>query len=417
MKIKATLGLHNEFRVERRKAIFREDGTWEPGELVQEAMAYNLILNAGLNACAAAVNMLFTGTNSSFYPRYRFMRSGEETGTGETQRFGSRIFVGSGTGTLLPNRTALFTPLASYLTNFHEREIGSDWASYTQVYTVQPSELVGSNITEVGLGANASNLRTHAMLEDSEGNPISITNKTDTEVVIIYAKVFINLTGFSNDVDVFNGFYNAFLVRVYNNTYATEVDFDLGRSGNPTNPDVNFADRVASLSRITEFTPTITYPSTGVTKYAVRIATAEANEKIKEIGISQFYSSNRGEFPLDISSVGGSPGYFRALLADISQWTGHTITDELIGTGDDSETIFTADWNEWNTDAVTVKVNGATVTTGFTIDRTAGTVTFDSPVATGETVKVTYGVDYIPKDSNHVLDITWEFHFTDANAV
>ena len=49
----------------------------------------------------------------------------------------------------------------------------------------------GSTLTEVGVayGASSSNLATHAMLKDMNGNPISIP-KTDTDIINVYATVY-----------------------------------------------------------------------------------------------------------------------------------------------------------------------------------------------------------------------------------
>ena len=55
-----------------------------------------------------------------------------------------------------------------------------------------PEEYVGETITEVGISYYSSSnyLHTHALIKDSEGNPLSI-NKTELDVVVIYATVFI----------------------------------------------------------------------------------------------------------------------------------------------------------------------------------------------------------------------------------
>lgn len=64
-----------------------------------------------------------------------------------------------------------------------------------------PTTAVGSTITEVGIGfdAGVSSLCTHAMLQDMNGNPISIT-KTDTDIINIYATIYLhwNPDGYDN---------------------------------------------------------------------------------------------------------------------------------------------------------------------------------------------------------------------------
>lgn len=56
---------------------------------------------------------------------------------------------------------------------------------------IAPETAVGVTITEVGIAhsSTASSLCTHAMLEDMNGNPVSIV-KTDTDLINIYATVY-----------------------------------------------------------------------------------------------------------------------------------------------------------------------------------------------------------------------------------
>lgn len=49
---------------------------------------------------------------------------------------------------------------------------------------------MGATITEVGISDTTNAINTHALITDAEGNPLSIT-KTDIDVVVIYATVFI----------------------------------------------------------------------------------------------------------------------------------------------------------------------------------------------------------------------------------
>ena len=64
-------------------------------------------------------------------------------------------------------------------------------ASLQAVATLNAADYVGQTITEVGIGYTDTNLATHALLQDMNGNPISIT-KTDTDVIKIYATVFLH---------------------------------------------------------------------------------------------------------------------------------------------------------------------------------------------------------------------------------
>ena len=63
----------------------------------------------------------------------------------------------------------------------------------TRKIVLSETEAVGVTITEVGLGSTATykRLYTHAMLQDMNGNPISIT-KTSTDILTIYATVYVH---------------------------------------------------------------------------------------------------------------------------------------------------------------------------------------------------------------------------------
>ena len=56
---------------------------------------------------------------------------------------------------------------------------------------------MGKTIKEVGIayGSTASSLLTHAPIQDSEGNPIQLGPKLDTEIYTIYADIFVSLWG------------------------------------------------------------------------------------------------------------------------------------------------------------------------------------------------------------------------------
>ena len=106
----------------------------------------------------------------------------------------SNISFGKGTGTPTPNRTSLFNHLGTKSAETEEIIKAFPVSSWKRKIVLNPEEFVGSTISEVGIayGSSATTLVTHAMLRDSEGNPISIT-KTSTDVVTIYATVFITL--------------------------------------------------------------------------------------------------------------------------------------------------------------------------------------------------------------------------------
>lgn len=66
-----------------------------------------------------------------------------------------------------------------------------------------------------------------------------------------------------------------------------------------------------------------------------------------------------------------------------------TTTDEVLEPTDAS--TYRAQNQFWDDTDVTIQVDGATVTTGFTLDRTEGTVTFDDNQASSAVVTASYG--------------------------
>ena len=115
------------------------------------------------------------------------------------------IHFGTGAGTPVANRTSLFAHLGTKTAVAEELIKAFPVSTWKQKITLVPSEYVGSNISEVGIAfdSTASNLVTHAMIKDSEGNPISIA-KTATDTVIIYATVFITFTNNYEDFILLN---------------------------------------------------------------------------------------------------------------------------------------------------------------------------------------------------------------------
>ena len=154
MNIEQKVNLHNRFDIEVINSI--------TGEVKQKAEAYNIVLDQMYTRLCGG---------SSYFVNIHF---------------------GTGTGTLSPSRTSLFTHLGTKAAANEELIKAIPVSSWKRKIVLNPEEFVGSTITEVGIafGATNTNLVTHAMLKDAEGNPISIT-KTDTDVINIYATVFV----------------------------------------------------------------------------------------------------------------------------------------------------------------------------------------------------------------------------------
>lgn len=152
--------IHNRFDIEVRDA--------ETGELKQQAKAENIILDS-----------LWTRIQSSFQSAWF-----------------NRIHYGSGQATPSVSDKSLTQFIASL--NPGEEDYG--WNAETGVYhwqrkvSIAAADSVGKQISEVGIayGDSASNLVTKALLQDMNGNPVSIL-KTSTDIINIYATVFVHV--------------------------------------------------------------------------------------------------------------------------------------------------------------------------------------------------------------------------------
>ena len=153
----ASFGIHNRFDIEVIDA--------ETGDIKQEAKAYNVI-------CNALWTRLFDKTAYFQYIHY-----------------------GSGTGTPSATDTSLFTYVGGQQATDATASIdyASGVCSLRKQIQLAAGTAVGVTITEVGIasGSNTTALCTHAMLQDMNGNRVSIT-KTATDVINIYATVYVH---------------------------------------------------------------------------------------------------------------------------------------------------------------------------------------------------------------------------------
>lgn len=111
-------------------------------------------------------------------------------------KWGGYIHYGTGSGTPSPSDTSLFNYYGYKITETYatNSDIDSNVYSATVKAQISESEAVGETITELGIAYDnlANHLMTHAMLKDMNGNPVSL-QKSDTDVVNIYATVFVHL--------------------------------------------------------------------------------------------------------------------------------------------------------------------------------------------------------------------------------
>ncbi len=154
------------------------------GKEKQKAVAYNTILDQWFNA--RVVNA---------YPSYN-------NGASRTYDVLQYITFGTGTGTISPTRTSLFTYLDRKTATTQQIVYGYPTSYVQKQIKLEANEYIGKTITEVGFEFYCSQfwasdskyyLMTHALLQDSEGNQIAIS-KTDTDVVYITATFYCSHT-------------------------------------------------------------------------------------------------------------------------------------------------------------------------------------------------------------------------------
>ena len=310
--------LHNRFDIEVHDA--------KTGDLKQKVQAENMILNS---LWARALS-----TTSSGYA--------------------GAIHVGTGTGTLAPTRTSLFTFLLGKSTSGTEvfsKDLAAGYCSMRRSITILENQAVGSILTEVGtaIDTGSTTLVTHAMLQDMNGNPVSI-EKTDTDIITIYATiyVYVGTAGWADGgLRVLAGNFSMPAIRRFlGESYSAaswNYSFNQIRGWcEYSGPSSNNQYTVASV----QTTQTFDVANKRVTQYG-RLGAAAGNAGgIRSVTIS-------GTFHFD--------------LYDSGALSGRSITGEAIGTGDGSAVDFKTAFPQVKAGAK-VYVDGVEQTSGITID-------------------------------------------------
>lgn len=161
------MGIHNHFDVEVIRA----------GKIIQKAQAFNVVTNK-------LWDYLLNSTNP----------------------FGKYIQYGSGSGTPSASDSSLFTREGGAEVTEVSLDVDHARSVITRVcsITLGLSTAVGVTLTEIGLAGENSNgnITTHAMLQDMNGNPISI-EKTDTDIINIYATIYCHWSVDGDNVNLY----------------------------------------------------------------------------------------------------------------------------------------------------------------------------------------------------------------------
>lgn len=401
LHIKTKANLHNKYEL-----ILTDART---GKIKQEAVAYNIICNG-----------LFTGWHS--WARH--------TGSRWTwsRSIWSNFKVGDGTGTLEASRSSLFNELGNKISSEYDK--GGDMNALTSYQTRRAvwdeTELQNQNITEVGCSGNHSSLSSHALIEDSEGNPITV-EKGEYDILTVYCTFYMVLDepSYGENVKwIASGSFNIPSGTAAANYPLAVLAYDMTQGTTTYDPRCRFGSNndapQASDDSVKEYIDLISLSynwSTADKKFTFgpsRLGADGGNhvDGIWEIGVTQAFRTS--------GTSSTSFSLFRSVMPIPAVWDGYNLEGEELGMGDGTKTEFQTQWSPIVENSETIKVDNTEQTkdTDYTIDYTTGDVVFlsGSIPGDGEAVTSDYSIEQIPKDENHVLDVTVALEVGDANA-
>lgn len=364
MNIEIPAKIHNKFDFEVRDI--------RSGEIKQKAKAENIILNT-------LWGML-----------------------GSTQDFSQYISYGSGTGTLSTNRTTLFTKIASLTPIIAETAYNvPPLASFCKKKAViVAGTQIGKTITEVGYGD--STLYTHALIKDAEGNPLSVGPLSEFDEVTIYSTVFAEIT-------LADGHYLLF-----------HEDGSNAILGQMTGGKPGFNWGNNKIIGLTSTKNTTSYKKElGELTKAFDASTASSLKKITS-GRIRFDSTNGNGKIWGICFEHYSSAYqLFAINFPNTTFSGYHFEGKSIGAGDGVKTKFILPWSDINnTKEYKFYKDGVLLTesTDYTLANSSSETSITFTTAPADTLPITgdWWVDYIPKDTSSILDITVTIQYAEG---
>lgn len=298
--------IHNRFDIEVVDA--------KTGEVKQRAQAFNVV-------CDNLWNRLFTLPSTS-----------------RVSEWSKYLVYGTGTGTPSASDASLF----SYLGNKSVSSVHAvNYDARTGVYSltkkaqILETEQVGATITEVGLAYSTSSggLCTHAMLQDMNGNQISIL-KTGTDIINLYSTVFVHMNPAKDNgvqllpvlVDKNGKWEEKHIASLLAGVAVSSTDSEYIRFFATPNVYTNQDIKPGSPSMSAD-------PATKTWTFGpVRLAAGTGNiGGIYGVGLSMRTSYNYNNYSIP----------FVALFAGDGEWfPGSDVVGEAVGTGDGATTEF-----------------------------------------------------------------------------
>ena len=295
--------------------------------------------------------------------------------------FFNYIHYGTGSGTPAATDTSLFAFLGygapTTAEDVYTAEVASGYVSLTRKIQLSETQVVGSTLTEVGIGYNstAATLVTHAMLKDMNGNSISIA-KTNTDIINIYATVFVHWNTSKYDSGyieflpiatwaVFSDYYGysslLYWMLGMHSLGGSSTLFAWFSAGNCRRDNFYGTNTTLPANRVSALTPTYNAAAKTLTLTATRLAVANCN-----------IAGGIGCVQVGYLSLPSSSGAYAIPSGEVLLWvggswySGTSITGEAIATGDGTTTDFETDFAMVSN--ATIKVNGVAVSSGVTVD-------------------------------------------------
>lgn len=289
--------------------------------------------------------------------------------------FFTNIVYGSGTGVLSAARTTLFTRVGSKAATDESVVRAYPLSVWTRKIRLDVNDNNGMFLREVGISDDTTLINTHALIKDSEGNPIEI-EKTNLKIIDIYATVYVELYDVDSGLQFFsNGLRN----------YLTG-------GAAPTGNIMGVA-----LTSSDDFT------ATGQTKTGTRTVNAGAKSVTlqAEFGVSDWNK--------DIKYFAWTSLGIRCKIPRTGVFTGLQKNDVNVGTADGVKTTFTIP--NQDVSGIIMKVDG--VQNNNWTKNALEQIVFN-PVPISGIVTASYMTSLFPKDINYTFKPSITIQFAGA---